>query len=339
MAKKLITVWLSLTILFSSISIFAYADSTSVQGEYLLKDVVINGQNILNYKLNNPIVAYNNYIYVPMDEPMGNLLGISATMDTESRTVYVTPKEKQWVDFCQGSAVNDLDNLPLTIASGYTAYAEGTPLDLTNRPVLMYGSVLYLPLNAIVDSGVWGWTLTWSNWTGAFISTDPYIGSYSYYNHSKACYKAGLAAYITKKNPHVDIYKAQTMVEYFETYGEIYGGLDTELLIAIAETESTFYETVRNPSGATGLMQVKTFVGAAYGFSAAQLYQMKPNIHVACILLDHGMKTFNGNVMLALSGYACGEYAVMKGNYSLKYYNNWVKKYFNIIAFASAYQV
>ncbi len=339
MAKKLITVWLSLTILFSSISIYAYADSTSVQGEYLLKDVVINGQNILNYKLNNPIVAYNGYIYVPMDEPMENLLGISAMMDTESRTVYLTPKEKQWVDFCQGVAVNNLDNLSMASAGEFTVSADGVPLDLTNRPVLMYGAVAYLPLNAIVDSGVWGWTLDWNNWTGANISTDPYVSAASYFNAAKASYKAGLIAYIMTKNPSVSYYKAQMMVEYFETYGEIYGGIDEEVLIAIAETESTFYETVRNPSGATGLMQVKTSVAAPYGFSAEQMYQMKPNIQMACILLNHGLQTFNGNLTLALSGYACGEYAVMRGNYSLKYYNNWVKKYFNIVAFASAYQV
>ena len=339
MPKKLITVWLSLTMfLFSSISIYVYADSTSVQGEYLLKDVVINGQNILNYKLNNPIVAYNNYIYVPVDEPMGNLLGITASMDSESRTVYITQKEKQWVDFCQGSAVNNLDNLSLTTAANFTASANGVPLDLTNRPVLMYGSVVYLPLNAIVDCGVWGWSLDWNSWSGAIISTDPYVSASSYFNAAKANYKAGLSAYIVSKNRSVPLYKAQMMVEYFETYGEIYGGIDEELLIAVAETESTFYETAKNPSGATGLMQVKTSVAAAYGFSAAQLYQMKSNIQVACILFNHAMKTFNGNVTLALSGYACGEYAVMKGNYSLKYYNNWVKKFFNIVAFASVYQ-
>ena len=194
MAKKLITVWLTLTMfLFSSISIYAYADSTSVQGEYLLKDVVINGQNILNYKLNNPIVAYNNYIYVPVDEPMGNLLGITAAMDSESRTVYITQKEKQWVDFCQGSAVNNLDDLSLTVAAGFTASADGVFLDLVNRPVLMYGSVIYLPLNAIVDSGVWGWSLDWNNWSGAIISTDPYISASSFFDAAKANYKAGLA--------------------------------------------------------------------------------------------------------------------------------------------------
>ena len=344
MAKKLISVWLSLTMLiFSSISIYAYADSTSVQGEYLLSDVVINGQNILNYKLSDPIVCYNNFIYVPMDEKIGNLLGISASTDTESRTVYITPKEKQWVDFCQGGAENNLDDLWLT-TTDYQVLAVndenpgGIPLDLTNRPVLLNGSVVYVPLNAIVDTGAYGWSLHWNFWSGTNISTDPYVSAYTGFNAAKANYKAGLTNYIMKTNPNVDLYKAQKMVEYFETFGEIYGGIDEELLIAIAEMESTFYETVRNASGATGLMQIKPFVAAPYGVTAAQLLQGKYNIQMGCILLQHELTEFNGNVTLALSAYACGEYAVKKGNYSLKYYNKWVKKYFNIVDFASSYQ-
>lgn len=339
MVKKLITVWLSLTILFSVISINAFAESTSVQGEYLLKDVVINGQNIPNFKLNDPIVAYHYYIYVPMDETMEKILGISAVLDTESRTVSITQKEKQKVDFHQGVAVNDLDDISMTLATDIKVNAGGVPLDLTNRPVLMYGEVVYLPINAIVDSGAWGWSLDWNNWSGASISTDPSVSAASYFSAARANYKAGLTSYIMSRNSSVDVYKAQAMVEYFETYGEMYGGIDVELLMAIAQTESNYYEKARNPSGATGLMQVKTSVGAPYGFSASQLLQCKPNIHMACILLNHGITTFDGDMTLALSGYACGEYAVKKGNYSLKYYNNWANIFCNIIAYASAYQI
>lgn len=348
MVKRLITVWLSLTmLLFSSVSIYAYADSTdstntSVCGEYLLSDIVIDGQNILNYKLIDPIVAYNNYIYIPMDENIGNLLGISAVLDTGSRTVYITPKEKQWVDFCQGSAMNNLDDLSMVPTTYQVSVAsdgnpDGVLLDLTDRPVLMYDRTVYVPLNAIIDSGVFGWSLCWNFWSGSMISTDPYDSAYNHFDSAKASYKAGLTNYIMWKNPSVDLYKAQKMVEHFETYGEMYGGLDEELLIAIAETESCFYENVRNASSATGLMQIKPFVAAPYGFTAEQLLQSKHNIHMACILLNYHMNSFSGDVSLALSAYACGEYAVRKGNYTLKYYNNWIQKYFNILEFASSF--
>ena len=345
MVKRLITVWLSITmLLFSTISIYAYAGSVTVQGTYLLKDFVINGQNILNYKLNDPVVAYNDYIYVPLDEPMGDLLGISASMDSGSRTVYITQKDREWVDFCQGGVVNNLDDLTMTAQTDVSAYVvtdahpEGAPLDLNNRPVLMYGSVLYVPLNAIVDSGLLGWTLHWNEFTGANLSTDPVMSAWSSFDKGRADYKAGLTAYIMKKNPKVSFSKARMMVEYAETYGEIYGGLDEELLIAVMESESTFYENIKNSHNCYGLMQIKAYVAASYGFSTSQLLQAKYNIQMGCILLNHGMNTFNGNVTLALSGYACGENAVKRGNYSLKFYNNWVKKFFNIVAYASTYQ-
>ena len=346
MPKKLITVWLALTMfLFSSVSIFAYADSKTVQGEYLLKDVVIDGQNILNYKLSDPIVAYNGFIYVAMDETMGNLLGITAVMDTVSRTVYITPKDKQWVDFCQGDVVNNLDDISLApmanvgVCVATEAYPNGVQLDLSNRPVMSYGSVVYVPLNAIVDSGVLGWTLHWDTYSGAILSTDPNVSASTFFSADQSAYKAGLIAYIMGKNRKVSFQQAQNLIQYFEIYGGIYGGIDEELLIAMAETESSFYETVRNASSATGLLQIKPFVAAPYGFTLAQLLQYKYNVQMGCILLNHAITEFNGDLSLALSGYACGEYAVKRGNYSLKYYNQWIQKYFNIIMYASTYQI
>ena len=69
MAKKLLSVWLSLTILiFSSISI--YADEV-IQGDFFLKNIVINGENIVNYELSNPFLMHNDRLYVPMDSEIG----------------------------------------------------------------------------------------------------------------------------------------------------------------------------------------------------------------------------------------------------------------------------
>ena len=79
MAKKLISVWLSLTILlFSSISI--YADEEVIQGDFFLKNIVINGENIVNYQLSNPVLFYQDHTYVPMDTEMERILGIENTI-------------------------------------------------------------------------------------------------------------------------------------------------------------------------------------------------------------------------------------------------------------------
>lgn len=344
MIKKLMVLCLSLTLLLCS-SVFTVASAaTTTQGEYLLRNVMINGQNIPNYKLKNPILAYNGYIYVAMDEKMGDLLGVSAALDSGSKTLKVTPRSRGWVDFAKESVQNDLDNLTLTVKSDISlavVTAEnpgGVKVNSSSCPVMLYGSsVYYIPLNALVDSGKLGWSLDWNNYTGAFVSTDSSIPA-SYYNDPvKAQYKAGLIAYIMKKNPYIGRAKAEEIDLYCCVYGSMYGGLDEELLLSICETESTFYENVRS-TRYYGLMQVKDSNGAAYGYTTSQLYQAKHNIHMGCIMLDHAVKTFNGNMSLALSGYAYGEYAVQKGSFALKYYNNWMKKYYNMIAFASAYQ-
>lgn len=85
MAKKLLIVWLSMTIVFfSSISIYA---EDNVTGEFFLRNIVINGETIENYQLDNPFFSYKNSTYVPLTEEVGNIMGFQATMDWESRTL------------------------------------------------------------------------------------------------------------------------------------------------------------------------------------------------------------------------------------------------------------
>lgn len=85
MAKKLISVWLSLTILlFSSISIYA---GDNVQGDFYFRDITINGQQINNYHMENPVFLYQNTTYLPLDAEMCEILGIKAELDLESRTL------------------------------------------------------------------------------------------------------------------------------------------------------------------------------------------------------------------------------------------------------------
>lgn len=345
MAKRLITVWLTLTILlFSSVSIYAYADTDSVQADYFLKDFTVNGENIVNYKLSDPVVMRNGYIYVPMDETMGQVLGFTAALDDSGRTVYITPAASQKVDFGSRQVANNLDNLTMTVRSDLSATVvtqanpNGTQLDLTNCPVLMKGSVIYIPVNMMVNSGALGWSLYWNEYSGVTISTDSNVSAASIFDTAKANYNAGLVSYIMKKNPYVGAYNAQLMVEYFENYGEIYG-VEKEILMAVAEGESTFYTNIKNSLGCYGMMQIKASTGAAYGFTKSQLLQPKYAIQMGSILLGREYSVFKGDSFKALSAYNRGEYAVKRGRYSRGYYNKVTKKYNKIKAHASSYQI
>jgi hypothetical protein len=91
MAKKLISVWLSLTVLlFSSISIYA---EENVQGDFFTKNIVINGETIVNNQLQYPFFLYKDTTYFPLTPEMGEIFGIKAEMDFESRTLKLLKTE------------------------------------------------------------------------------------------------------------------------------------------------------------------------------------------------------------------------------------------------------
>lgn len=91
MAKKLISVWLSVTILlFSTITIFA---EENVEGQFLNRNIDINGNRLANYYLEDPFFLYQGSAYVPLTDEIGEILGFSVEMDWESRTLKILKKE------------------------------------------------------------------------------------------------------------------------------------------------------------------------------------------------------------------------------------------------------
>ena len=81
MIKKCLSVWLSLMILvFSSIPI--YSDEI-VRADYFLKNIAIDGENIINYELSNPFLIYNDRVYIPMDQEVGRIMGFEADTGSE----------------------------------------------------------------------------------------------------------------------------------------------------------------------------------------------------------------------------------------------------------------
>ena len=87
MIKKCLSVWLSLMILvFSSIPI--YSDEI-VRADYFLKNIAIDGENIINYELSNPFLIYNDRVYIPMDQEVGRIMGFEADTDQKSRILKI----------------------------------------------------------------------------------------------------------------------------------------------------------------------------------------------------------------------------------------------------------
>ena len=444
MAKKLLSVWLSLTILiFSSISI--YADEV-IQGDFFLKNIVINGENIVNYELSNPFLMHNDRLYVPMDSEIGKIMGFEAEMDNESRTLKILKTNPVQKNLTERGVKNNLEKVPAAVrtdisvvvyqdaqngdasltneqanvtgentnavilnavfevssamnfdaadeaaevysgelsetgdgtvgsgsseavvtsgpnareisdevpaaegadktADGETSEAEdskiGIPkltasqIDLMEQPVLVKDTIVYVPLNAIVSYEPFGWSSYYESYSGVYISTDDEIDAASYFKAADSNSIKGRAAYIVHINPNVPMNEAANMVRYFDAYGKIYS-VDPKLLMAVAQCESTFYTGILNSHNCAGLMQIKLSTGESYGFSNAQLLQMKPNIQMGAIYLGQALTTFGQDRVKALSSYNWGIGSVKKGSYNTKYATKVLSKYDRINSFLTS---
>ena len=114
MAKKLISVWLSMTVLlFSTITIYA---EDSVQGQFLNRNIDINGNRIANYYLEDPLFLYQGVTYFPINQEMGDLLGFAAEMNWESRTLTITKEDPVKTGLNQQVLKSDLVN-PVAICT------------------------------------------------------------------------------------------------------------------------------------------------------------------------------------------------------------------------------
>lgn len=113
MAKKLLSVWLSMTIVFfSSISIYA---EDYVQGDFFIKNIVINGENIINYQLEDSFFSYKNSTYIPMTEEIGKIMGFQATMDWESHTLKLLKTDSMQKNISQQWMKNNKRDVPVEV--------------------------------------------------------------------------------------------------------------------------------------------------------------------------------------------------------------------------------
>ena len=154
MAKKLLSVWLSLTILiFSSISI--YADEV-IQGDFFLKNIVINGENIVNYELSNPFLMHNDRLYVPMDSEIGKIMGFEAEMDNESRTLKILKTNPVQKNLTERGVKNNLEKVPAAVRTDISVVvyqdAQNGDASLTNEQANVTGeNTNAVILNAVFE--------------------------------------------------------------------------------------------------------------------------------------------------------------------------------------------
>lgn len=349
MAKKLILVWLTLLmVLFSSISI--YADE-NVQGDFFVKHVVINGEEIINYNLQYPFFMHDNTLYFPLTPEMGEICGISAQMDWESRTLKLLKTDSTRKNISSNWMKNDNQDLNLLVLPDVTvlAYTETvsavlggiieTPVlsvdtvDMGELPVLMAdNSYFYLPFRVLTAESNFNWDIYYNPYFGVCVSTDPNIPAESYCDKGELVINQGLVAYMQRYNPNMSTSVGQNLLFFFKRAATVYG-VDEKLLMAVAHKESNFNHATRARGGAVGLMQIMPSTGARYGLSLDALFDPYTNICFGAMYISDRINAYNGDWEKGLSAYNQGSLAVNRGSYSNAYAMKVISAYNGISSF------
>ncbi len=359
MAKKLLSVWLSLTILlFSSISI--YADE-NVQGDFFIKNIVINGETIDNNYLQFPFFLYQDTTYFPLTPEMGEILGLKTEMDFESRTLKLLKCEPSLINISDKRKKNEREDVTTQVFSEakVLAYELGTQsledilrgdstdadtdinqqtketksdgvieipqltvkeIDLAGLPVLTKGKVIYLPMKAMVGEKGFGWDVHYDSYTGIYVSTKEGIPAKSYWNEAESKYNRGLVSYIRKYNDSYTTSQAQELVFMFKNAAKTYK-IDEKILMAVAHKESTFNAKAHGGSGSLGMMQVMPSTGERYGLGEEQLLDAETSINFGAMYLSERIAAYGGDLTKGFSAYNQGSVKVNRGTYSTRYAN------------------
>lgn len=357
MAKKLISVWLSLTILlFSSISIYA---EENVQGDFFIKNIVINGETIVNNQLQFPFFLYKDTTYFPLTPEMGEIFGLKAEMDFESRTLKLLKTEPLLVNISDRWKKNEREDFLAQVIgeSRVLAYElesqtleeteQGNPadveqdighetegigsdevikipklsvreIDLEGLPILTKENIIYLPLRAMTGENGFGWDVYYDSYTGIYISTKEGTPAESLWDEAESKYNKGLVSYIQKYNGSYTASKAQELVFMFKHASETYR-IDEKILMAVAHKESTFNSKARGSGGSLGMMQVMPSTGSRYGLGKEQLLDAETSINFGAMYLSERIAAYGGDLTKGFSAYNQGSVAVNRGTYSTRY--------------------
>ena len=353
-AKPLIRVWLlTLTIvLFSSISIYAY---DNVQGDFFIKNIIVNEERIVNHNLQYSFILYNDTMYLPLTPEIREIFGVQVEMDWESRTLNLLRVEPTRRNISENWMKNDANPLFLNVFPDAQVVARENvqvlidrdadeihvlgldvfEMNLNGLPLLEKDGHFFIPLRAIANNEIFNWDIFYDSFFGVCISTDRNVPAITFFGEALAMENRGLVSYIQRHNRTVgDSYGIQ-LVFLFRRAGEVFN-VDPHLLIALAHRESTFNAAAVSRAGAIGMMQIMPSTGARFGVASAQLFDAKTSIDFGAMYLSLRLEAFNGCWVSALSAYNQGARAVQQGRHTTTFANRVIATYEGIDYFLRA---
>jgi hypothetical protein len=325
-------------LVLSSAAVYA---GDRADGSFFLKNIVVNGEEIVNYNLQYPFFLYNDVTYLPLTADIQEIFGFAAEVDTEAGTLKLRKTSPTLVNIRDNRAKNNAEDVTAEVASGLSvnvvvvdaaSFAEpadvmlfapapapdSRALNLGQSPVLMKDGVVYLPLRAFAGSDALGWNLYYDPYFGICVSTNETTPARAFFKEAEAKYNKGLVRYILSVNGNLSAGHAQELLFMIRRAAEV-NRLDEKMLIAVVQKESRFNAGAVSRSGAVGLMQFMPRTAAGLGLSTEQLFDPKTSIDYGAAYLSRSLENFNGNVDLALSAYNQGSGSVSRGTYSRVY--------------------
>ena len=298
-------------------------------GDFLCKDIYINGYHINNWQIKEPFVSVDDVIFVPMTEPVQKALGLSITFDDD----------RHWVKFAKKSAGPSLDyvyegncacNLKyeeLFWGHQYTFDEEEVPLycAATTKEAEGVPRTLYLSLDALKKYSGLDFSYYWDQVGGIYISTLKDVPARDFYCENNTKYIEGRARYMMSVNPDLS-YETALYYEYlFRHEAAVYTYCEEDMLMGICQTESRFDHTAVSEVEAIGLMQVMLIYAEEDGYTMEMIRQPHYNIQRGASWLEMFIEYCDNDPQLGLAAYYLGpgnlynqinEYGTYDSNYA-----------------------
>jgi hypothetical protein len=327
-------------LVFSSAAVYA---GDRADGSFFLKNIVVNGEEIVNYNLQYPFFLYNDVTYLPLTADIQDIFGFTAEVDAAAGTLKLYKASPTLSNIRDNRVKNNAEDvvaevesrLAVHIADGGDSQETGSDdimlfelasdkdahlLDMGESPVLIKDNIIYLPLRAFAGSDAMGWSLCYDPYFGICVSTNEDVPAQSFLPENEANYNKGLVRYILSVNSNLSASNAQELVFMLRRAADV-NDIDEKMLMAVMQKESRFNADAVSRSGAVGLMQFMPQTAAGLGLSVEQLYDPKTSIDYGAAYISRNIENFDGDVNLALSAYNQGSGSVSRGTYSRGYAN------------------
>lgn len=166
---KYISLLLSLHLLFCA---FGVSAENYFSAETVPFNVVVNGENLNNKKLEYPVFFMEEIIYLPLTYFNLNLVGINIEVDKNvvkiDKSKALSPKE--YVPYPEGQTLfSNVSLCPFDIIVEKEKYNKKE-----NYPILFYNDIIYLPLTWDIIVDRFGWEYVFDD-TGFKLFTDGYF--------------------------------------------------------------------------------------------------------------------------------------------------------------------